>query len=211
MELEAIKSLAFQAGCSLLHIIIIENRESISLLPSFSSDPLNLYLAIIQALLSIANRTTTFDRSYIESIAHLLQDLFVMMSSTSMVIAPFTQQSLFLLILQAILSPLSQQRNGGSHSIRSGYYILFLTFLQYAKKTESLPHLIQSLNPSLEQLVYLLMNDCDNQIYEDRIAALSLLNYLLTTDLKESIIQYIMSFELSLQVQSIIISSNHRI
>lgn len=206
MELEAIKSLAFQAGCSLLHIMIIENRESISLLPSFSSDPLNLYLAIIQALLSIANRTTTLDRSYIESIAHLLQDLFVMMSQTSMVIAPFTQQSLFLLILQAILSPLSQQRNGGSHSIRSAYYILFLTFLQYARKMESLSHLLLSLNPSLEQLVYLLMSDCDNQVFEDRIAALSLLNYLLTTELKELIIQYILSFELSLQVGSIITS-----
>ena len=201
MELEVMKNFVFQAGCSLLHINIIENKESVSLLSSFSNNPLELYLAVIQALLSITTRTVLFDRSYIQSITDLLLDLFTMLSASSMVVPAFTQQAVLLSILQGVLSPLSQQQqNALNIPIRSSYYLLLLSFLLYSRKSEVLPLLLPTLRPTLDQLVHLLMMDIERREYEIKFTALSLLNFLLETDLKEECIHLVLSYETELQV-----------
>ena len=53
MEIEAVKSLAFTAGCRLLHLHLIENYEAIFLLPRFASSPTDLHVAVLQALLTL--------------------------------------------------------------------------------------------------------------------------------------------------------------
>ena len=195
------KNFVFQAGCSLLHINIIENKESVSLLSAYSDNPLDLYLAVIHALLSITTRTVTFDRTYVQSITELLLDLFSMLSTAAMTIPSFTQQSILLFLLQGVLSPLSQQQlNLLNVSIRSSYYLLLLTFLVYARKTETISLLMPTLHPCLDQLVHLLLTDIERREYEIKYTSLSLLNYLLETELKEECIHLVLSYETELQV-----------
>ena len=194
------KNFVFQAGCSLLHINIIENKESVSLLSSFSNNPLELYLAVIQALLSITTRTVLVDRSYIQSITDLLLDLFTMLSASSMVIPAFTQQSILLSIVQGVLSPLSQQQHRLNVPIRSSYYLLLLSFLLYSRKSEVLSLLLPTLRPTLYQLVHLVLMDVERKEYEIKFTALSLLNFMLETDLKEECIHLVLSYEKELQV-----------
>lgn len=195
------KNFVFQAGCSLLHINIIENKESVSLLSAYSDNPLDLYLAVIHALLSITTRTVTFDRTYVQSITELLLDLFSMLSTAAMTIPSFTQQSILLFLLQGVLSPLSQQQqNLLNVSIRSSYYLLLLTFLVYARKAETISLLMPTLHPCLDQLVHLLLTDIERREYEIKYTSLSLLNYLLETELKEECIHLVLSYETELQV-----------
>ena len=75
MALEAAKTLAFSAGCQLLHFDLLEAREVISLLPRFADAPFSLHLAVLQALIALLVRTDSYERPYLASLSALLLDL----------------------------------------------------------------------------------------------------------------------------------------
>lgn len=133
MALEATKAMAFSATCRLLHLLLIENHESICLLPRFATCPTDLHVAVIQALLSLATSVKSFDRPYLSSLADLLLDLFVFLRTQTMVpMAAFTQQMILTELLQSILSPVVQQRHDErSCRLRGQLYLPLLSFLTF--------------------------------------------------------------------------------
>ena len=201
MEIETFKSLVFKAGCSLLHINLIENRESISLLSEYSNNPTDLSLAVIQAVLSIMSRTQTFDRPYLQSILSLLLDLFTVLTVSHSIIPPFTQQAVLLSLLQMFLSPLIQQQQGDiNQSLRSSFYLVLHAFLLYAVQANSLSFLLPSFPSSLDTFTHTLLMDISSLSSQLSLSALMLLNYLLITDLKESLLPSLLHYEVELQV-----------
>ena len=138
MEIEAVKSLAFTAGCRLLHLHLIENYEAIFLLPRFASSPTDLHVAVLQALLTLITDIKTFDRPYLASLGDFFLDLFVFLRrQTDLPIKPFTQQAILNGLLQTILSPIVQQRQEEqSCRLRGQLYLPLLSFLTYVLLVE---------------------------------------------------------------------------
>ena len=201
MEIETFKSLVFKAGCSLLHINLIENRESISLLAEYSNNPIDLSLAVIQALLSIMSRTQTFDRPYLQSILSLLLDIFTVLTVSHSSIPPFTQQAILLSLLQMFLSPLIQQQQGDTNqSLRSSFYLVLHSFLLYAVQANTLSFLLPSFSSSIDLFTHTLLKDISSLSSQLSLSALMLLNYLLITDIKETLLPTLIQYEVELQV-----------
>lgn len=201
MEIETFKSLVFQAGCSLLHVNLIENRESISLLSEYSNNPSDLSLAVIQALLSIMTRTQTYDRLYLQSIFSLLTDLFAVLSSSHSPIPPFTQQTVLISLLQTCLSPLIQQQQGETNqALRSSFYLVLHSFLLFSVQSNSLSLLLSSFTFSIESLTHILLKDICTLPSQLSLSALLLMNYLLITDLKDLLLPTLLHYEVDLQV-----------
>ena len=87
------KSLAFASGCRLLHLHLIENYETILLLPRFATSPTDLHVAVSQALLSLMTSVRSFDRPYLSYLSALLLDLFVFLrGQVALPMAAFTQR-----------------------------------------------------------------------------------------------------------------------
>lgn len=134
MELEALKSLAFASGCRLLHLHLIENHETILLLPRFGTSPTDLHVAVSQALLSLVTSVRSFDRPYLSYLSALLLDLFVFLrGQVTLPMAAFTQQSVLTGLLEAVLSPVVQQRQEEKSCwLRGQLYLPLLSFLTYS-------------------------------------------------------------------------------
>ena len=131
MALEAAKTLAFSAGCQLLHFDLLEAREVISLLPRFADAPFSLHLAVLQALIALLVRTDSYERPYLASLSALLLDLLLFLrSAPPSLLPPFTQQTVLSGLLKAVLAPAVQQRQDErSDAARVQLYLPLLAFL----------------------------------------------------------------------------------
>lgn len=185
METEALKAFAFNAACKLLHLNLIENRESIVLLPRFADHPLDLHLAVLQALLALVNRVQTLERPYLLDLAQLLLDLLAALQAAHRTeLAPFTQQTVLAELLQAVLAPVAQQRQDErSARLRGALYLPLLRFLTDAVHAGAADILEQPLQAALPLLLPALAEDIVLPDLSGRSAALGLLNLLLRSSL----------------------------
>lgn len=212
MALEATKAMAFSSACDLLHLLLIENHESICLLPRFATCPTDLHVAAIQALLSLATSVKSFDRPYLSSLADLLLDLFVFLrKQTAVPMAAFTQQMILTELLQSILSPVVQQRHDErSCRLRGQLYLPLLSFLtssrnhrltlRIAVQQNAADLLVQPLQTALSLLVPSLAQDALLSDLQSRATALALLRLLLQSDLGEETLRLLLREKETIQV-----------
>lgn len=205
MELEALKSLAFASGCRLLHLHLIENHETILLLPRFATSPTDLHVAVSQALLSLVTSVRSFDRPYLSYLSALLLDLFVFLrGQVTLPMAAFTQQSVLTGLLEAVLSPVVQQRQEEKSCwLRGQLYLPLLSFLTYsfshclisrlAIQQNTFDLLLQPLQSALSLLVPSLAQDTLLTDLQGRTAALSLMNLLLQSSVGDVTLQLVLA------------------
>lgn len=203
MEIEAMKSLAFASGCRLLHLHLIENYETILLLPRFATSPTDLHVAVSQALLALMTSVRSFDRPYLSYLSGLLLDLFVFLrGQVTLPMAAFTQQSVLTSLLESVLSPVVQQRQEEKSCwMRCQLYLSLLAFLTYSFSLSLISRLtiqqntfdllLQPLQASLSLLVPSLAQDTLLTNLQGRTAALSLLNLLLQSSVGDETLQFL--------------------
>ena len=201
MEIETMKSLAFASACRLLHLHLIENSDTILLLPRFATSPTDLHVAVSQALLSLMISVRSFDRPYLSYLSALLLDLFVFLrGQVTLPMAAFTQQSVLTSMLESILSPVVQQRQEEKSCwIRCQLYLSLLSFLTYSLIVSLISRLtIQQntfdllLQPALPLLIHSVAQDTLLTNLEGRTAALSLLNLLLQSSAGDGTLQLLL-------------------
>ena len=204
MEIEAMKSLAFASGCRLLHLHLIENYETILLLPRFATSPTDLHVAVSQALLSLMTSIRSFDRPYLSYLSALLLDLFVFLrGQVTLPMAAFTQQSVLTSLLESVLSPVVQQRQEEKSCwLRCQLYLSLLSFLTYSFslslifrltiQQNTFDLLLQPLQTALSLLIPSLAQDTLLTNLQGRSAALSLLNLLLQSSVGDGTLQILL-------------------
>lgn len=204
MEIEAMKSLAFASGCRLLHLHLIENYETILLLPRFATSPTDLHVAVSQALLSLMTSIRSFDRPYLSYLSALLLDLFVFLrGQVTLPMAAFTQQSVLTSLLESVLSPVVQQRQEEKSCwLRCQLYLSLLSFLTYSFslslifrltiQQNTFDLLLQPLQAALSLLIPSLAQDTLLTNLQGRSAALSLLNLLLQSSVGDGTLQILL-------------------
>ena len=198
------KSLAFASGCRLLHLHLIENYETILLLPRFATSPTDLHVAVSQALLSLMTSVRSFDRPYLSYLSALLLDLFVFLrGQVALPMAAFTQQSVLTSLLESVLSPVVQQRQEEKSCwLRCQLYLSLLSFLTYSFllslisrltiQQNTFDLLLQPLQAALPLLVPSLAQDTLLTNLQGRTAALSLLNLLLQSSVGDETLQLLL-------------------
>ena len=204
MEIETMKSLAFASACRLLHLHLIENSDTILLLPRFATSPTDLHVAVSQALLSLMISVRSFDRPYLSYLSALLLDLFVFLrGQVTLPMAAFTQQSVLTSLLESILSPVVQQRQEEKSCwIRCQLYLSLLSFLTYSLivslisrltiQQNTFDLLLQPLQAALPLLIHSVAQDTLLTNLEGRTAALSLLNLLLQSSAGDGTLQLLL-------------------
>ena len=196
MEIEAIKCFTFDGVCDLLHLFLIENKESVVLVARYSTSPCDLHIAVIQALLTLMNRSQAQERPYLRALTNLILDIITVLARSAAVITPFTLESIFTQMAQLILSPYTQQKyDEASCALRGLLSLCLLSFLSFVIQGNLQSFLIQPITAVLPLLIPSLLEDTGLNHLLGRSSALALLCLLYRSDVGKEVERLVLSRE----------------